>query len=128
VDTAGFTRGYGVRGSLSVLSAQPGFRLKEQLLPWRKKTRVGGWARRITLDPCYRNALDARALTRVPRYFFHVHDSVDIIDREGTEFPSLEEARGAVELEWPTDEGDRLLGAFLTSLGGDTESQDPFGR
>jgi hypothetical protein len=30
----------------------------------------------------------------VPRYFFHVHDSVDIIDKEGTEFPSLEEARG----------------------------------
>ncbi len=37
---------------------------------------------------------DARALTRVPRYFFHVHDSVDIIDQEGTEFPSPEEARG----------------------------------
>jgi hypothetical protein len=30
----------------------------------------------------------------VPRYFFHVHDSVDIIDQEGTEFPSPEEARG----------------------------------
>jgi hypothetical protein len=33
-------------------------------------------------------------LTRVPRYFFHVHDSVDIIDQEGTEFPGLQEARG----------------------------------
>ncbi|MDF2974565.1 MAG: hypothetical protein K0R61_5015, partial [Microvirga sp.] len=28
-------------------------------------------------------------MTRVPRYFFHVHDSVDIIDQDGTEFPSL---------------------------------------
>ena len=57
-----------------------------------RKTRGG--ARRITLDPCYCNAFAARALTRVPRYFFHIHDSVDFIDQEGTEFPGLEEARG----------------------------------
>ena len=32
-------------------------------------------------------------MTRVPRYFFHVHDSVDIIDHEGTDLPGPDEAR-----------------------------------
>jgi hypothetical protein len=31
-------------------------------------------------------------LTRVPRYFFHVHDSVDMIDRVGNELSGPEEA------------------------------------
>jgi hypothetical protein len=32
-------------------------------------------------------------LTRVPRYFFHVHDSVDLLDNEGTELTGPDEAR-----------------------------------
>jgi hypothetical protein len=31
-------------------------------------------------------------LTRVPRYFFHVRESVDMIDRVGNEFSGSEEA------------------------------------
>jgi hypothetical protein len=37
--------------------------------------------------------LAAGALTRVPRYFFHVHDSVDLLDNEGTELTGPDEAR-----------------------------------
>ena len=43
----------------------------------------------MLLQPFLGSRIDARGW-----YFFHVHDSVDIIDQEGTEFPSLEEARG----------------------------------
>ena len=42
---------------------------------------------------CPRNFCAGRALTPVPRYFFHVHDGVDQPDNEGVEFPSAEEAR-----------------------------------
>jgi hypothetical protein len=37
--------------------------------------------------------LAAGALTRVPRYFFHVHDSVDLLDNDGTELAGPDEAR-----------------------------------
>ena len=29
----------------------------------------------------------------MPRFFFHVHDDVETIDREGTELPGITEAR-----------------------------------
>jgi hypothetical protein len=44
----------------------------------------------------------------MPRYFFHVIDGRSIIDREGTEFPTLKQARG---------EAIRLAGAILRDEG-----------
>jgi hypothetical protein len=44
----------------------------------------------------------------MPRYFFHVIDGRDIIDREGTEFPNLRHARA---------EAIRLAGAILRDEG-----------
>jgi hypothetical protein len=46
----------------------------------------------------------------MPRYFFHVHDSKDMPDREGTEFPSDEAAKSQAIV---------LTGELLTDLDGD---------
>jgi hypothetical protein len=45
----------------------------------------------------------------MPRYFFHVHDSVDILDDEGTDLPGPNEARVEAVV---------VAGAMLRDLGG----------
>ena len=45
----------------------------------------------------------------MPRYFFHVHDSVDMIDQDGTEFPNREEARAEAVV---------VAGEMLRDVGG----------
>jgi hypothetical protein len=45
----------------------------------------------------------------VPRYFFHVHDSVDMIDQDGTEFSNREEARAEAVV---------VAGEMLRDVGG----------
>lgn len=39
------------------------------------------------------SATDGTQETPVPRYFFNVHDGVDLQDEEGTELPDLDTAR-----------------------------------